>query len=626
MAVADSPASAAASDSDNDSQHPDNNNKNLAQKDKECQYCHQKFTSSSLGRHLDQFISKKKPDGIHNVDEIRRLRGGITRRTARNSKKHTLNDHPVGSGNANTGTASSNASPAPAQFQEVPPDHLNSHAGGIVGSFNRLNWHSTGVITDPTSINPTPTAGLTPGTGNAVAPAAISSATSPSKKRSFSAYAADLRPSTTSSSTSPTALADTARALELSLREVLDTLRAATKHVNTPPTPFEFDLAAQTYPSLILKLLPVPQTIHQASPFSTLQSIPFSSPGPDQLTPLRNRLTYTIDRWKWNALRLAQRTTSNIADEASFLSSQADTYTSSALTHLHTCFENWMIHPPETRDALWHVELLRAFHAQRDKATEMEEKMESLQQEAHQLKQQVEYLSKCQWPREMALWPPDRLTYGKSMREEIRLINLQRPPYAVLKNQQQGGSGGNSGGNSGGPSASTAGASPRPRAYNGSLANFHRARSEGAPLEDSNHVHASETTDDDEDNPNMVTDNVNTRGDKWDFDKLVGKWRAHVKEDRQRRTPWGVTTTTSGAGTTQGTTAAGQSGVAGRVSASPSTMDASGASRGAANGAAGDGSPNTGVHAEGAANPGLGIRKDKPPFGKDNNVRILSDW
>ncbi|KAI9829176.1 MAG: hypothetical protein M1832_000199, partial [Thelocarpon impressellum] len=59
-----------------------------APKDKLCPYCGQAFTSSSLGRHLDLYIKEKNakpPDGVHDVDEIRKSRGGITRRQARNS-------------------------------------------------------------------------------------------------------------------------------------------------------------------------------------------------------------------------------------------------------------------------------------------------------------------------------------------------------------------------------------------------------------------------------------------------------------------------------------------------------------------------------------------------------------
>lgn len=59
-----------------------------AAKDKNCPFCGQAFTSSSLGRHLDLYIRPKNPkaaDGIHLVDEIRKLRGGITRRQAKGS-------------------------------------------------------------------------------------------------------------------------------------------------------------------------------------------------------------------------------------------------------------------------------------------------------------------------------------------------------------------------------------------------------------------------------------------------------------------------------------------------------------------------------------------------------------
>jgi hypothetical protein len=34
-----------------------------------------------------------------------------------------------------------------------------------------------------------------------------------------------------------------------------------------------------------------------------------------------------------------------------------------------------------------------------------------------------------------------------------------------------------------------------------------------------------------------LPDNIHTRGDKWDFDKLVTKWKSYIKEDRNRRIP-----------------------------------------------------------------------------------------
>ena len=451
----------------------DQSSKTPAAKDKECPYCHQHFTSSSLGRHLDQFLSKKKPDGIHDVDEIRKLRGGITRRTARNSKR---DGHDGSSARTTPAAQQQQQYPLPARLETVASiSDLNAiPPGGIQGRLNSLNWQSTGVITDPAVLNPGGVLPNTPSNPSYRSASPINNL----KKRSFTTYADDLNPSN---------LTETARALELSLREVLDSLRAATKHASVPPSPFKFDIHSQTFPSLTLHLLPTPPTLNQASPFSTLATTPISAPGPDQLNPLRNQITNQIDMWKWQALRLAQRTTSNIADEADFLTRQAESYSQSAMNHLNTSFENWMAHPAEIRDLLWHVELLRAFQTQKDKVSDLEERMDELQQEANQLQQQIEYLSRCQWPREMALWPPDRHIFSRKMAEEVRLINLQKPISGSTNSE---------------------------------------SKREGGR--------------EDEVDANIQTENINMKGDisKWDFEKLVSKWRAHVREDKQRRTPY----------------------------------------------------------------------------------------
>ena len=464
-----SPPSDGASDASHDSgdDRNDQSSKTPASKDKECPYCHQHFTSSSLGRHLDQFLGKKKPDGIHNVEDIRKLRGGITRRTARNSKKD---------GNE---ANSARTTPAAQQHYHHDPEssysNLNSLPPGESASIrlNSLNWQSTGVITDPTVLNPSIAGSNT----RTTAPLPSQSPINNPKKRNFSTYADD---------TNPVNLTETARALELSLREVLDSLRAATKHASPPPSPFDFDIQSQAFPALVLRLLPTPPTLNQASPFSTLASTPISAPGPDQLVPIRNQITSKIDIWKWQALRLAQRTTTNIADEAAFLSRQSEQYATSALNHLNTCYENWMAHTPDIRDLLWHVELLRAFQTQKDRASDLEERMEQLQQEANHLQQQIEYLSKCQWPREMALWPPDRHIFSRKMAQELHLVNLR-------KNTP------------------------------GHIDTVAREREGSDDIDDS-----------------VKTDDINTRGDKdkWDFEKLVSKWRTHVREDKQRRTPY----------------------------------------------------------------------------------------
>jgi len=434
--MAESPASQPSNESGDEANSNAQANKGPAAKDKECQFCHQHFTSSSLGRHLDQFLNKKKPDGIHDVNEIRKLRGGITRRTARSSKREHEDDHSAQQSPAPQATQS------PANFDQI----LNKASGQV--ELNKWTWQSTGVITDPSVLN------------NG---APINTSSTPSgTKRSYSTYTSDLS----------TTVADNARALELSLREVLDTLRVATANASSRPLPFSFDILSQTYPSLCLALLPAPSTLFSPSPFSGPSSIPLVPPGLEQLDPLRHKITRTIEKWKWESLRRAQPTTSNIADEADFLSRSAEQYLETSLRHLELCYSQWLTYSPELRSSLWSIELLRAFKSEQDKLHETEERMQRLQQEANQLQQQVDYLSRCQWPREMAQWPPERVTFDRRMREDLGLVNLARD-----KNDEASG-------------------------------DFEEGAKKG-----------------------------DLAGDRWDFDKIVNKWKKHVREDRARKAP-----------------------------------------------------------------------------------------
>ncbi|KAJ5550142.1 hypothetical protein N7461_004840 [Penicillium sp. DV-2018c] len=168
---------------------------NSSAKDRKCDYCHQPFTSSSLGRHLDQFLFKKKPDGLHDVEEIRRIRSGITRRQARTSTgKHERS--PEGSQKKGT-TDSYSASDSGAKSRETPVRMM----------FNTPTWHATGVINDIPNPSRAPD-------GPRIAPA---------QSRTASLQLPDYA-SRGATASNP----DTMRALELALREVLDNIKAAT--------------------------------------------------------------------------------------------------------------------------------------------------------------------------------------------------------------------------------------------------------------------------------------------------------------------------------------------------------------------------------------------------------------
>ena len=171
-----------------------------ATKDKECPYCHQAFTSSSLGRHLDLYIKDKNakpPDDLHNIEEIRRMRGNVTRRQARSST-------------GKRGSSTPSSKPTPFRDQRSPSTQSgyanvqHSDRAPVRTVLNRPNWQSTGVIND---IPPVPREDESP------------FGRRPSRGRSVKEEIAQRQ----------TALEERerARAAELALQEVLGSVKAA---------------------------------------------------------------------------------------------------------------------------------------------------------------------------------------------------------------------------------------------------------------------------------------------------------------------------------------------------------------------------------------------------------------
>ena len=115
-----------------------------ASKDRACPYCHTSFTSSSLGRHLDLFIKDKNPkppDGVHDIEQIRRSRGNITRRQARTSSSKR------------EGSTSSSTKPTPSHDQRSPSTARHYTNGDHsdrppITMIHRAGWEATGVIND----------------------------------------------------------------------------------------------------------------------------------------------------------------------------------------------------------------------------------------------------------------------------------------------------------------------------------------------------------------------------------------------------------------------------------------------------------------------------------------------
>lgn len=117
-------------------------------KDRNCPFCDQAFTSSSLGRHLDLYIKSKNPkppDGVHHVDEIRKMRGNITRRQSRVASIKRDTSVPAGPASARYSFDDRIAS---------TPDSMRR----VNWTVNKPGWEATGVMNDlPPRLEPRPT-------------------------------------------------------------------------------------------------------------------------------------------------------------------------------------------------------------------------------------------------------------------------------------------------------------------------------------------------------------------------------------------------------------------------------------------------------------------------------------
>ncbi|KAK2865374.1 hypothetical protein FQN49_003635 [Arthroderma sp. PD_2] len=364
--------------------------KALAVKNKQCPYCNQTFTSSSLGRHLDQYLYKKKPDGVHNVEEIRQLRSGITRRTARGGTKQGSPE--VTSASASAAATTSMAGPDP---HSVAPLQLNPSVPGGKGYrlfINQPTWHSTGVINDIPNSSPV------------------------SQLRIPSTSLEKSNRLTSSGST------ETTKALELALREVLDSVKAAASSHTPSLSPFDFDLQSQTFPALCLQALPHPPSLFSTHPFPSPNSLPIEPPTVNQREIVQQALRAQIHQWKYEQLAAVnspvQAPSASMSD-AGAVEKLAYQHEEITLRHLELSLQHWTELPLVSQRELWHLEIMRAFAREAEKRKKIEDQLHRTQQEANQLRAQVEKLASCQWPREFAIFPPNLLPISADVVREL---------------------------------------------------------------------------------------------------------------------------------------------------------------------------------------------------------------
>lgn len=211
---------------------PDGGNKTpkyFAPKNKNCPYCGQSFTSSSLGRHLDLWIrpnNPRAPDGIHDVDEIRRLRGNITRRQM-TSKRPSMTSLRSVSTPVGTPTAGQRKSTARKPTAKVAESHKSPSLpkDGEYAVDSKLNkwpfspgFEATGVLS-----------GISQRTSEAPQTPEAESVQEPAKRPGLQRQVSRqmLQKAQLDVKQRLTDTMDTARAAELALREVLSSWRAA---------------------------------------------------------------------------------------------------------------------------------------------------------------------------------------------------------------------------------------------------------------------------------------------------------------------------------------------------------------------------------------------------------------
>ncbi|RYC55737.1 hypothetical protein CHU98_g10465 [Xylaria longipes] len=401
-----------------------------AAKDRQCPYCGQAFTSSSLGRHLDLYIKEKNPkppDGIHDVEAIRKLREGITRRQPRGS--HARRD----ASNPGTPGPSSRKSPAPAPASDpvLRPPAIPKEGQFVVDHQTlrypfQPSWEATGVINDIPATTGDHGSGSGSGSGSAweslrarASPGRDTSARPQHPQRAPSRVAQKVQFDTKQRLAEAM---DTARAAELALRELLSSIRAAKQHVDMNSLPFDFEPLALDFPALTLQCLQAPPTLFSSTPHPTSTSWSIQPPGQKQYEALQMYFRDEFHKWR---VACATATTISAEDltyppsETNFPRDMRESVKraekAAALLekqvheHLQSTYHVWEQLSPQRRTELWGLELARSVGRRQKELEKLKETQYAIKQENANLKTQIEQLNSLQQPREFRIVPPATL-------------------------------------------------------------------------------------------------------------------------------------------------------------------------------------------------------------------------
>ncbi|KAK3047582.1 hypothetical protein LTR09_010966 [Extremus antarcticus] len=393
-----------------------------ASKDRNCPFCGQAFTSSSLGRHLDLYIkprNPKPPDGVHDVDGIRRIRGGITRRQPRTSSNNgeyaqegAHERHGSSSWSRHEeqqdGERSKRRRLSDGRARVTDRGYVNSpieaREGGMQTFFNAPNWQATGVINDLPARAPSRSHNATPSGGEQAARVQEMRRDGAGNRVERPDWAGGRSGHGEEDMWKLQESAEIGKAAEMALREVLGSLEAAKKKAEPRQLYDEFDFFALSFPGLCLAILPSPPSLFSSTPFAAAHTWSLAPPGEKQYEALNRMMNERIAWLRPNGKR------DNLTDSVAFR----------YVVHSQGAWEHWQLMSESDKASAWMLELSRAYAAEKVKKNDLRVELDSAQQRIQHLEAEYDRLSRCQLPREYLLHPPNTVPVSPNVMREMR--------------------------------------------------------------------------------------------------------------------------------------------------------------------------------------------------------------
>ncbi|KAI0168995.1 hypothetical protein GGR52DRAFT_500942 [Hypoxylon sp. FL1284] len=401
--------------------------KSSAPKDRSCPFCGQAFTSSSLGRHLDLYIKEKNPkapDGIHDVDAIRKMRGNITRRQPRSSLARRDPSTP------GTPTTSSKKSPAPDSSAKLAaiPKVSQFVVDNQMPRLFQATWEATGVIND-----------IPAGSGDLKGSPDENTGQDSSKRPAVQrAPSRTVQKSQLDARQKLADAVDTARAAELALRELLSSWRAAKQQVDMDSLPFDFDPLSLDFPALTLQCLQAPPTLFSSTPHPTSTSWSIQPPAQKQYEALKMYFQEEFKRWRVTCAMATTATNEDLTYPPSYAHAPRDlrenvkraeeaagALEAQVNEHLQSTYHVWEQLPAQRRTELWGLELARSVGRRQKEVEQLKEAQHATKQENGNLKTQIDQLNRLQQPREFRILPPATIPIEKSLLHYVQELGTK---------------------------------------------------------------------------------------------------------------------------------------------------------------------------------------------------------